>query len=92
LQGKSFKEIRNLLLKIIVEIKDKGEVFSNNFLLSRLIDIEKDRRALGEKAVRIPEVKWADVGGLADAKDDILQTIMLPIEKPHLFKSKMFMC
>lgn len=35
--------------------------------------------------MRIPEVKWADVGGLAAAKDDILQTIMLPIEKPHLF-------
>ena len=38
--------------------------------------------------MRIPEVKWADVGGLANAKEDILQTIMLPIEKPHLFKSK----
>ena len=36
--------------------------------------------------MRIPEVRWADVGGLGEAKDDILQTIMLPIEKPHLFK------
>lgn len=34
-------------------------------------------------------MKWADVGGLADAKEDILQTIMLPIEKPHLFKNGM---
>lgn len=53
-----------------------------------LLEIEKDRRGFGEKAVRIPEVKWEDVGGLASAKDEILQTIMLPIEKPHLFKSK----
>jgi len=37
--------------------------------------------------VRIPEVRWEDVGGLANAKEDILQTIMLPIEKPHLFKN-----
>lgn len=36
--------------------------------------------------MKIPEVKWADVGGLANAKDDITQTITLPIEKPHLFK------
>ena len=39
--------------------------------------------------MRIPEVKWSDVGGLAAAKDDILQTIMLPIEKPHLFQNGM---
>ena len=50
------------------------------------MQIEKKRKIFGEKSVRIPEVKWADVGGLADAKDDILQTIMLPIEKPHLFQ------
>jgi len=37
--------------------------------------------------VRIPEVTWGDVGGLASAKEDIIQTIMLPIEKPHLFKN-----
>lgn len=36
--------------------------------------------------MKIPEVKWADVGGLASAKDEITQTITLPIEKPHLFK------
>ena len=44
---------------------------------------------IGEKAVKIPEVKWSDVGGLASAKEDIMQTIMLPIEKPHLFKSNL---
>jgi SpoVK/Ycf46/Vps4 family AAA+-type ATPase len=53
-----------------------------------LAQIEKDRKGFGEKSVKIPEVKWADVGGLANAKEDIMQTIMLPIEKPHLFKSK----
>lgn len=34
--------------------------------------MEKDRRALGEKAIKIPEVKWDDVGGLAQAKEDII--------------------
>ena len=59
-------------------------------LIKRLAQIEKDRKGFGEKSVKIPEVKWADVGGLANAKEDIMQTIMLPIEKPHLFKSMHF--
>ncbi|KAJ2784556.1 peroxisomal assembly protein, partial [Coemansia javaensis] len=36
---------------------------------------------------KIPNVKWDDVGGLADAKRDILDTIRLPMEQPHLFAS-----
>ncbi|KAJ2767967.1 peroxisomal assembly protein, partial [Coemansia nantahalensis] len=36
---------------------------------------------------KIPNVKWEDVGGLADAKKDILDTIRLPMEQPHLFAS-----
>ncbi len=80
MQGKTFKEIKSILIKIS---RQKGEE-----VIKRLTEIEKERRAFGEKAVRIPEVKWADVGGLASAKEDIMQTIMLPIEKPHLFKSK----
>ncbi|KAJ2163170.1 peroxisomal assembly protein [Coemansia sp. RSA 552] len=36
---------------------------------------------------KIPDVKWDDVGGLADAKKDILDTIRLPMEQPHLFAS-----
>ena len=47
-----------------------------------MVRVEKNRKNLGEKSVRIPEVKWADVGGLSNAKEDIRQTIMLPIEKP----------
>lgn len=59
-----------------------------NEIIKKINNIEKERRALGEKAIKIPEVKWDDVGGLASAKEDIIQTIMLPQEKPHLFKSK----
>ena len=82
LQGKAFKEIKSILTKVA-----KGKP-SEDLLTKRLAQIEKDRKGFGEKSVKIPEVKWADVGGLANAKEDIMQTIMLPIEKPHLFKSK----
>ena len=75
LQGKTFKEIRQILFKLR----------RSTDVIAGLIKMEKERKMFGEKSVRIPEVKWADVGGLAGAKEDIMQTIMLPIEKPHLF-------
>ncbi|CAB4479197.1 unnamed protein product [Rhizophagus irregularis] len=36
-------------------------------------------------APKIPNVTWDDVGGLADVKNDILDTIQLPLEHPELF-------
>lgn len=60
-------------------------MFNLQEFIDEILLVEKNRKIFGEKSVRIPEVKWADVGGLANAKDDILETIMLPIEKPHLF-------
>jgi peroxin-6 len=34
---------------------------------------------------QIPTVQWADVGGLASAKRDLLDTISLPLAQPSLF-------
>ena len=36
-------------------------------------------------APKIPNVTWDDVGGLATIKNDILDTIQLPLEHPELF-------
>ncbi|EFA78492.1 AAA ATPase domain-containing protein [Heterostelium album PN500] len=38
-------------------------------------------------APKIPNVKWDDVGGLASVKSEIMDTIQLPLENPHLFSS-----
>ena len=40
-------------------------------------------------APQIPQVSWDDVGGIAEAKADILDTIQLPLEHPELFASGM---
>lgn len=37
-------------------------------------------------APKIPQVKWEDVGGLAEAKKEILDTVQVPLEHPELFK------
>ena len=38
-------------------------------------------------AAKIPNVTWQDVGGLASVKEDILDTIQLPLDHPELFAS-----
>jgi peroxin-6 len=40
-------------------------------------------------APKIPNVGWNDVGGLTDVKNDILDTIQLPLEHPELFAKGM---
>lgn len=36
-------------------------------------------------APKIPSVKWDDVGGLAEVKAEILDTVQLPLQHPELF-------
>lgn len=36
-------------------------------------------------APKIPSVRWEDVGGLAEVKADILDTVQLPLQHPELF-------
>ena len=43
----------------------------------------------GATSARIPTVKWEDVGGLHEAKKDIIDTIQLPLKYPQLFASGM---
>ena len=40
-------------------------------------------------APKIPNVSWADVGGLEHVKDAVLETIQLPLERPELFAKGM---
>lgn len=37
--------------------------------------------------ITIPKVKWEDIGGLQNAKQDIIDTIQLPLKHPELFAS-----
>ena len=40
-------------------------------------------------APKIPNVGWADVGGLSNVKDAVMETIQLPLERPELFAKGM---
>ncbi|KAJ3843702.1 AAA-domain-containing protein [Lentinula raphanica] len=49
--------------------------------------LDRARTAFSESigAPKIPSVSWDDVGGLAQVKTDILDTIQLPLAHPELF-------
>ena len=68
LQGKTFRDI----VKIGAKLRRKTKVWTSEAIIEAFKRLEKDRKLFGESSIRIPEVKWADVGGLADAKEDIL--------------------
>lgn len=36
-------------------------------------------------APKVPNVKWEDIGGLIEAKREILDTVQLPLQHPELF-------
>ena len=40
-------------------------------------------------APKIPNVSWDDVGGLANVKDAVMETIQLPLQRPELFAKGM---
>ncbi|KAJ2801467.1 peroxisomal assembly protein, partial [Coemansia furcata] len=68
----------------IRDLQLSGQMITREDLLGALGDARASMSdALG--VPKIPNVKWDDVGGLADAKKDILDTIRLPMEQPHLF-------
>ncbi|KAI9806676.1 MAG: hypothetical protein M1825_006133 [Sarcosagium campestre] len=51
------------------------------------IAVEAARKNFADSigAPKIPNVTWKDVGGLANVKDAVMETIQLPLERPELF-------
>jgi len=60
----------------------KLEIQMDDFL-SALRDIEPS--AIREVFVESPNVRWADVGGLAEVKEKLVEAVEWPLKYPHLF-------
>jgi len=65
------------------EVLEKMEVQMNDFKLA-IRDIEPS--ALREIYVEIPEVSWADVGGLDEVKDRLKESVEWPLTMPDRFE------
>lgn len=74
----------SILIPTSEEICCAGITLSDEDFRQGLQDLQKTHAEdLG--APKIPSVHWDDVGGLANAKKEILDTIQLPLEHPELF-------
>lgn len=51
------------------------------------VDFARKNFADSIGAPKIPNVQWSDVGGLANVKDAVVETIQMPLQRPELFAS-----
>jgi hypothetical protein len=94
--GYDIKEIKSLLKVLFQDYYVILSNLTNNKFpefdyqyIKKTFDKLKLSRFKNEKTISsIPEVKWEDVGGLEHAKEDINDTIQLPLKYPKLFESK----
>jgi transitional endoplasmic reticulum ATPase len=82
--------LRKILPKIDFELSDipyetllKLEVTMDNFL-EAMKEIEPS--AIREVFVEVPDVKWSDVGGLENIKQELKEAIEWPLKYPDVFK------
>jgi len=82
--------LRKILPKIDFEMADipydtllKLEVTTDNFL-EALKEVEPS--AIREVFVEVPDVKWDDVGGLENIKEELKEAIEWPLEHSDIFK------
>ena len=57
-----------------------------NFSIMEVLPSKKDPLVLGMEIEEVPEVSYADVGGLWDQIQEIRETVELPLLKPELFE------
>jgi transitional endoplasmic reticulum ATPase len=82
--------LRKILPKIDFELSDipyetllKLEITMDNFL-DAMKEIEPS--AIREVFVEIPDVKWSDVGGLEEIKQELKEAVEWPLKYPHVFQ------
>ncbi len=84
-----------VLRKVLPDIKLKEDEPLPKELLERLVMTQQDFKeslkvvrpsALREVLVEIPNVKWYDIGGLADVKQELIEAVEWPLKHPEAFK------
>lgn len=68
---------------IPTEVLEKMQVTAEDFRES-LKTIEPS--SLREVTIEVPNISWADIGGLDDVKRELRETVELPLTKPEVFK------
>jgi len=84
-----------VLRKVLPDIKLKEDEPLPKELLERLVMTQHDFKealkvvrpsALREVLVEIPNIKWADIGGLGNVKQELIEAVEWPLKHPDAFK------
>lgn len=86
----AMKALRRYLPKINLdeetippEVLETLEVIKEDFS-EALKDVQPS--ALREVAIEVPNVKWADIGGLEELKKELMQAVEWPLKRPEAFQ------
>ncbi|KAL7576919.1 hypothetical protein ACA910_006677 [Epithemia clementina (nom. ined.)] len=88
LQGRTAEEITELAQQVaeVASFLDGEEIDAMSLLQTQIEKLNKQGRSQTSMSL-IPQVKWGDVGGLDHVRNEILETIELPLRYPKLFST-----
>lgn len=84
----------NVLRRLLPEINTKDSDKIPNDILEKMVvdanDFKEARKvvppsAMREVMVELPSVKWEDIGGLQDLKQELLEAVEWPLQHPEAF-------
>jgi SpoVK/Ycf46/Vps4 family AAA+-type ATPase/ribosomal protein S18 len=97
--GFSVKELKQLIIisfedfiQVNLKLYKKHKQFiylDNSFMKDKVNKLKGIKVKVDKSISSIPEVRWEDVGGLENAKEDIYDTIQLPLKYPKLFDNNL---
>ncbi|MFX0077011.1 MAG: AAA family ATPase, partial [Candidatus Hermodarchaeota archaeon] len=81
--------IRDILPKINIDEPIPIEVIQNLYVKEK--NFQKAQKEIKPSAIRgymreIPEVFWGDIGGLEDIKQELIESVDWPLQRPKLYK------
>lgn len=83
----SFAKKSKVSMEKLVRIGSGGLVVLDSDDFDKAINDARDQFSDSIGAPKIPNVKWEDIGGLDLVKDEILDTIDMPLKHPELFSN-----
>lgn len=84
----------NALRRIVPDLKKSDEILSKDVIENLKITDEDfyngykrvEPSAMREVLIEVPKVKWDDIGGLNDVKQELRETVEWPLKYPELFE------
>lgn len=86
-RSNSLAKANKITLEKLVRVGNGGFVVIDSEDFDKAINEARDQFSDSIGAPKIPNVKWEDIGGLDLVKDEILDTIDMPLKHPELFSN-----